>query len=83
MAALIEKNSQIDVDIELLDPPDNRELCEQTTTTRKAYPRRIWRIVQRYGIHPTERDFMYGISEKTVIWQSPEWMSSTTHVFYV
>ena len=31
---LIEKNRQIDVDIELLDPPDNREQCEQTTTRK-------------------------------------------------
>ena len=48
---LIEKNRQIDIGIELLDPPDNREQCKPTT--RKAYPRRIRRTVQRYGIHPT------------------------------
>ena len=50
---LIGENRQIDVDIELLDPLDNREQFEQTTTTHKAYPRRIRRTVQRYGIHPT------------------------------
>ena len=49
---LIEKNRQIDVDIDLLDPPDNCEQCEPTAA-RKAYPRRIRRTVQRYGIHTT------------------------------